>query len=662
MALTVSSSCISVSPVFTLNENRKMRSCIPVRSVVRINGSNFIYSKNADVDSYVDGGKTRAQHVPEVLEPLWDDGYGTRTTKNYVEIVTELIKSDGGPPRWFCPVACGVPLNDSPLLLYLPGMDGTGAGLVLHEKALGKLFHVQCLHIPVSDRTSLEGLIKIVEEIMMIEHASSPNRPIYLLGESFGGSLALSVAARNPTIDLVLILANPVITAFMFSGDFIKTMMVVTNGKTYSSSLWKLSNNLDDDLSVVSVMAKALPKDTFKWRLKLVESAANFANSRLHAITAQVLVVASGKDNLLPSKNEARRLSRLLRRCNVRVFEDSGHNILLESGFNLLFVIKTTQMYRHSSKHDIFKDFLPTSMTEFLNTPMDSWLYRLCIGAAMFSTMENGKIVRGLAGVPNEGPVLVVGNHTFLGFDSFSVVAEFLREKKITIHGLAHPEIYQIRAEDEFIMIPYTDAVKTFGAIPVSARNLFRLLSSKSFALLYPGGARESLHRKGESCKLFWPEKQEFVRMAVKLGATIIPLGAVGEDDLLELLIDYNDMKHIPYFDQMVKDYNRGRKNVRAEMEGEIAKQPLHIPISMPKIPGRLYFMFGKPIRTKGKEHMFDDKYYVQDLYLQIKCDVEKSMAYLLRKREDDPYRSIVERIVWLTNHGSLDHIPSFDP
>ena len=39
-------------------------------------------------------------------------------------------------------------------------------------------------------------------------------------------------------------------------------------------------------------MARVLPKDTLTWRLKLVESAAAYANSRLHAITAQVLILA----------------------------------------------------------------------------------------------------------------------------------------------------------------------------------------------------------------------------------------------------------------------------------------------------------------------------------------------------------------------------------
>ncbi|KAJ0775024.1 putative transferase [Helianthus annuus] len=158
------------------------------------------------------------------------------------------------------------------------------------------------------------------------------------------------------------------------------------------------------------------------------------------------------------------------------------------------------------------------------------------MGAAMFSTMADGKIVRGLAGIPDEGPVLLVGNHMLWGFEAFPFVLQFLREKKVVLHALTHPETFAYNVEDEYLMIPYTDILKLFGAVPVSARNLFRLLSRKSYILLYPGGAREAFHRKGEACKLFWPDKQEFVRMAVKFGATIVPFGVVGEDDISEVL------------------------------------------------------------------------------------------------------------------------------
>lgn len=51
--------------------------------------------------------------------------------------------------------------------------------------------------------------MKFVESTVRTEHSSAPKRPIYLVGESFGSCLALAVAARNPNIDLALILANP---------------------------------------------------------------------------------------------------------------------------------------------------------------------------------------------------------------------------------------------------------------------------------------------------------------------------------------------------------------------------------------------------------------------------------------------------------------------
>lgn len=34
---------------------------------------------------------------------------------------------------------------------------------------------------------------------------------------------------------------------------------------------------------------------------------------------------------------------------------------------------------------------------------------------------------------------------------------------------------------------------------------------------------------------MIWPDQPEFVRMAARFGATIVPFGAVGEDDLAEV-------------------------------------------------------------------------------------------------------------------------------
>ena len=64
----------------------------------------------------------RLQATYRGLEPLYDDGY--QTVKNldyYYESLGELVEYDSGPPRWFCPVDAGSPIEDAPLMLYLPG-------------------------------------------------------------------------------------------------------------------------------------------------------------------------------------------------------------------------------------------------------------------------------------------------------------------------------------------------------------------------------------------------------------------------------------------------------------------------------------------------------------------------------------------------------------
>ncbi|MFS8018794.1 putative diacylglycerol acyltransferase, serine aminopeptidase, S33, alpha/Beta hydrolase [Helianthus anomalus] len=627
----------------------------------------------------------------EKLEPLWDDGYGTQSVKDYLDLAKEMIKPDGGPPRWFCPVALDgndCPLPDSPVLMFLPGMDGLGLGLILHQKSLRKVFEVRCLHIPVYDRTPFIDLVSFVEETLRLEHALFPNRPVYLVGDSLGGCLALAVAARNPRIDLVVILSNPA-TSFdrtplkpilpvlegmpdtlngtipyllsFVMGDPIKMASVDAESSSIPN-LEKLSDNLISLLPRLSGLSDIIPKETLSWKLKLLKSAAAYTNSRLHAVKAEVLLLASGKDNMLPSRDEAERLSRNLPNCKVCYFKDNGHTLLLEDGINLLTIIKGTQKYRRTWKHDFVKDYLPPSMSEYRSALQGNGWFQFATSPVMFSTLEDGKIVRGLAGVPDDGPVLLVGYHMLLGLELAPLVLEFLREKNVIVRGIAHPALFVASSNNGLQEFSYFDLMKVFGALPVTPSNFFKLFSSKSFALLYPGGAREALHRKGEEYKLFWPDQPEFVRMAAKFGATIVPFGAIGEDDIAELVLDYDDVMKIPVLNDYLRRTNEQGIRLRTDMEGEVANQDFYFPGLLPKVPGRFYYLFGKPIRTEGRENMLKDRENAKELYMEIKSEVEKSMAYLIKKREDDPYRGVVNRVINQPISTPVHEVPTFEP
>ncbi|XP_041990169.1 acyltransferase-like protein At1g54570, chloroplastic isoform X1 [Salvia splendens] len=555
-----------------------------------------------------------------------------------------------------------------------------------------RVFDVRCMHIPVQDRTPFAELVVWVEETLRAEHSSCPNKPIYLVGDSFGGCLALAVAARNPDIDLVVILANPATSfgraqlqpflpllealpnelhsAFPYflsfvMGDPVKMAAVnIDTAGTPNQYFEQLANNLRAMLPRLSGLADIIPKETLLWRLKQLKTGAAYANSRLHAVKAEVLVLASGKDGMLPSRDEAWRLLKSLKNCNIRYFKDNGHTILLEDGINLLTIIKATNMYRRSRNHDYVMDFLPPSKSEFKLAIEGNGLLQNFGGPVFLSTMKDGKIVRGLDGVPEEGPVLLVGYHMLMGLELSPLVQQFLHEKKILVRGIAHPTLFSDVIESENKEFPFYDYTKLFGALPVSASNLFKLFKTKSHVLLYPGGAREALHKRGEEYKLFWPDQPEFVRMAARFEATIVPFGVIGEDDLAQLVLDYNDMMKIPYLGDLIRSENEKAQefNFRAGVSGEVANQDLYVPGIVPKIPGRLYYLFGKPIQMKGRKETLKDREKARELYLSIKSEVEASMSYLLKKREQDPYRNIIDRAMYRAFRAPMDQVPTFEP
>ncbi|CAK7334091.1 unnamed protein product [Dovyalis caffra] len=586
-----------------------VRSCLPLSS----SSGNFKLHPSPSQRRFaktvrVMAGKQKNPYALELERNEMEEGWSRKGLEDYFEESNDFIKSDcggGGPPRWFSPLDCGSRLDDSPLLLYLPGHLLTGivekgtVELLCKTYQYMKMVYIggeasrdrRCLsqcgkNSRVTDlhATLAIGLVELVEQTVRSENYHSPNRPIYLVGESLGACLALAVAARNPDIELSLILSNPgtsfekshlqpliplleiipvqyqLVLSYILSsmtGDPLRMAMnKVVKGLPLEQAAEGLSKDVVAMSPYVSVLANILPKETLLWKLEMLKSASAFANSSLHAVKAQTLiltrmmglsalfVVFSGRDQLLPSEEEGRRLRCVLPKCEIRWFNDNGHCLLLEDGVDLVTVIKATSFYRRGKYHDYVSDHIPPAPSEYKKICESNRLLMLATSPVMLSTLENGKIVKGLAGIPSEGPVLFIGNHMLLGCELMPISMKFLLERNILMRGMAHPMMFTRKKEGKLPGISSFDTFRIIGAVPVSGTNFFKLLSSKAHVLLYPGGLRESCHRKnstlhayhfqGEQYKLIWPEQSEFVRMTARFGAKIVPFGVVGEDDFGE--------------------------------------------------------------------------------------------------------------------------------
>lgn len=132
--------------------------------------------------------------------------------------------------------------------------------------------------------------------------------------------------------------------------------------------------------------------------------------------------------------------------------------------------------------------------------------------------------VRGVERIPEEGPVLLVGNHSggTIIVDTF-VLAQALYERLgpgRRFHQLAHDLVFKtpgIRA-----------LLGRWGTVPASPENMARALELDSALLVYPGGDEETFRPSWEAGEVDLAGRTGFVELALDHGVPLIPVVAVG--------------------------------------------------------------------------------------------------------------------------------------
>jgi 1-acyl-sn-glycerol-3-phosphate acyltransferase len=131
--------------------------------------------------------------------------------------------------------------------------------------------------------------------------------------------------------------------------------------------------------------------------------------------------------------------------------------------------------------------------------------------------------VKGLDRIPNEGPVLMVGNHSGGNVppDTFVFTLAFC-----SYFGVERP-FYQL-AHNLVVSAPPLGWLRKFGTVAANPENARLALESGAALLVYPGGDYEVFRPSWERHKVDFGGRMGYVQLARETGVPIVPVASVG--------------------------------------------------------------------------------------------------------------------------------------
>lgn len=604
----------------------------------------------------------------------------------------DYLCNDGGPPRWFCPLVKKREEKTRPLMLFLPGLDGTGQMIAPQAENLADKFDLWAMAVPQDSKANFEEIVdKAVDTVRREAENSPPERPVYLAGDSFGAVVAIEVAHRLPQHVQRLVLINPATSASrtpwtQWGGLFPLLPIEVYEALPYAIapvlanplrvaetlagetlSPFDTANALVEMLALAPALTEVFPQEVLKHRLRVLKEGVEKVEPHIRELKQRVLIVAAEEDRLLPSVEEGERLRRRLRTARLEKIQGASHALLAEKRVNLMKVIEKANFYVESRgltspsrdlkgprglKHLTVDIPTDAERRQALEGGVDN--LRRLTSPIYLSTTPEGNVVRGLGGIPEKRPLLFVGNHTLWALDMGMMIERFLSDRKMLLRGLAHPALFAQSGPESGGV---TNVFSQFGAVQVSGRNLHRLLEAEEAVLLFPGGVREAFKGRGEEYKLFWPQNAEFVRMAAKFNATIIPFAAVGGDEIFEILLDSKEVLDLPIIGDSVRERIKNLPNARSAAMSR-QEENFASPLIAPRVPPRFYFLYGKPMDMSDVSS--NDKEACEKAYMDIQAEIYRGFDYLLTKRKTDPYADLGSRLIYEAPSQFKQQAPTF--
>ncbi|MBI2339807.1 MAG: acyltransferase family protein [Deltaproteobacteria bacterium] len=226
--------------------------------------------------------------------------------------------------------------------------------------------------------------------------------------------------------------------------------------------------------------------------------------------------------------------------------------------------------------------------------------------------------VTGIANIPNEGKALIVANHSgTMPYDGAMIKTAILNE---------HPKRKDARflVEDFVYHMPILGTfMYRIGGVRACPENAELLLNAGHLVIVFPEGVKGIGKLYRERYKLQRFGRGGFIKLCMKTGAPLVPVGVVGAEEIHPIMMKSNILA----------------KTIGVPYIPITPTFPLLGLLGCVPLPSKWFIHFGEPIRldSYGPKAM-DDELLVHKLSEKVRMNIQEIIFDLLRKR----------RSVWL--------------
>ena len=242
----------------------------------------------------------------------------------------------------------------------------------------------------------------------------------------------------------------------------------------------------------------------------------------------------------------------------------------------------------------------------------------------------------GLERLPSK-PALFVGNHALLAVDAF------------VFHLLMHYDygrfLRPLGDKTLFANQQYADAVINLGAALGHAQVVTALMAEQKDLLLYPGGTYEAVKQPEQRYELMWKERYGFIRLAAKMGYTIVPFAAVGPDEYFDQHLTGPEVQQAQ-LTQLLMRAGLLPEDLRSDLIPPLPAGVLGSPIPKPKTT---FYSFCPPVDLSGyRGRDITDKQQVK-IRAGVEDAIDLEIKNLLLRREQQRHKDgLLRRILSL--------------